>query len=258
MQIDLEKVKEIVRGTKPLFMDRERSSQIKVKGLADFVTQVDIQVQEKVQKELEALYPEIQFMGEEKDNSSIDFSKDVWILDPVDGTTNLIHDFRNSTLSLALCQGGELTLGIVYHPYSDELFLAQRGKGAWLGEKQIHVSEIADMEQSLISIGTSPYYRELTDENFAIFKEVFAHSADIRRLGSAALELAYVACGRIEAYFEQHLKPWDYAAGLLLIEEAGGTVTDYEGNPIDVTKVAKIVGSNGAIGNVLVQEYLKK
>lgn len=256
MKIQTEKIIEIVTKTKPLFMNREQSSKIREKGLADFVTQVDIQVQEQVQEELSRLYPEIQFMGEEKDNSEIDFTKDVWILDPVDGTTNLIHDFRNSTLSLALCEGGILTLGIVYHPYSGELFLARRGEGAWCNGVPIHVSEAEKMSQSLISIGTSPYYKELAEENFTLFRKIFMESEDIRRLGSAALELAYVASGRTEAYLERHLKPWDYAAGVLLIEEAGGTVTDYQGKPVDVTKPADIVGSNGKIGTILTKEFL--
>ncbi len=256
MEIQTEKIIEIVKNTKSLFMNREQSSKIREKGLADFVTQVDIQVQEQVKAALYELYPMIQFMGEEKDNSEIDFTKSVWILDPVDGTTNLIHDFRNSTLSLALCEDSVLTFGIVYHPYSDELFMAKRGKGAWCNGKPIHVSQAETMSKSLISIGTSPYYKELAEENFDLFRKIFMESEDIRRLGSAALELAYVACGRIEAYFERNLKPWDYAAGVLLIEEAGGTVTDYRGEPVDVTKPANIVGSNGVIGKILTKDFL--
>ena len=116
MSVDTQKIIEIVKQVKPLFLDREGSSQIKVKGVADFVTQIDFKVQAQVKTALYELYPEIQFMGEEKDNSDIDFDGDVWILDPVDGTTNLIHDFRNSTLSLALAGKGLLTLGIIYHP----------------------------------------------------------------------------------------------------------------------------------------------
>ena len=113
MSVDTQKIIEIVKQVKPLFLDREGSAQIKVKGVADFVTQIDFKVQEQVKTALYELYPEIQFMGEEKDNSDIDFDGDVWILDPVDGTTNLIHDFRNSTLSLALARKGVLTLGII-------------------------------------------------------------------------------------------------------------------------------------------------
>lgn len=256
MTIQKEIVMDIVKQVKTMFLDREGSGQIREKGLADFVTQVDIRVQEFVKQALYNAYPEIQFMGEEKDNSDIDFSGDVWILDPVDGTTNLIHDFRNSTLSLALCQKGELTFGIIYHPYSEEMFWAEKGKGAWMNERRISVSDRTKMEDSLISIGTAPYYKELAPQNFKIFEKVFVDCADIRRLGSAALDLAYVACGRTEGYFERNLKPWDYAAGLLLVQEAGGMVTDFLGNKIDFTVPSAIVGSNGAIGKILVEKYL--
>ena len=238
MSVDTQKIIEIVKQVKPLFLDREGSSQIKVKGVADFVTQIDFKVQEQVKTALYALYPEIQFMGEEKDNSDIDFDGDVWILDPVDGTTNLIHDFRNSTLSLALARKGVLTLGIIYHPCS------------------ISVSKRQNFSECLISIGTSPYYRELAKENFRIFEKVFTDCADIRRLGSAALELAYVAAGRIDAYFERSLKPWDYAAGMLLVEEAGGKVTDYKGKPVDITGNSDIVAGSQTIGEILVEKYL--
>ena len=256
MSVDTQKIIEIVKQVKPLFLDREGSSQIKVQGVADFVTQIDFKVQEQVKTALYELYPEIQFMGEEKDNSDIDFDGDVWILDPVDGTTNLIHDFRNSTLSLALAGKGVLTLGIIYHPYSDEIFVAERGKGALLNGSPISVSKRQNFSECLISIGTSPYYRELAKENFRIFEKVFTDCADIRRLGSAALELAYVAAGRIDAYFERSLKPWDYAAGMLLVEEAGGKVTDYKGNPVDITGNSDIVAGNRAIGEILVEKYL--
>ena len=245
MSVDTQKIIEIVKQVKPLFLDREGSSQIKVKGVADFVTQIDFKVQEQVKTALYELYPEIQFMGEEKDNS-----------DPVDGTTNLIHDFRKSTLSLALAGKGVLTLGIIYHPYSDEIFVAERGKGALLNGSPISVSKRQNFSECLISIGTSPYYRELAKENFRIFEKVFTDCADIRRLGSAALELAYVAAGRIDAYFERSLKPWDYAAGMLLVEEAGGKVTDYKGNPVDITGNSDIVAGNRAIGEILVEKYL--
>ena len=113
MKVDAAKIMELARTVKPLFLDHEGASRIRVKGVADFVTQVDLQVQEMIQKGLRNLYPDIQFMGEEKDNSEIDFSGAVWILDPVDGTTNLIHDNRNSALSLALCDNRQLELGII-------------------------------------------------------------------------------------------------------------------------------------------------
>lgn len=258
MKIDEKRVIEAVCSVKPLLLDQERASRIQVKGVADFVTQVDIQVQEFLKNSLGELYPEIQFMGEEKDNSEIDFTGSVWILDPVDGTTNLIHDFRQSAVSLALCEGGRLEFGLIYQPYTGEIFHTQRGAGAWLNGVPIHVSQVRDMSKSLIAIGTSPYNHEMADWNFEVFKEVFLNCSDIRRLGSAALDLAYVACGRTDAFFERYLKPWDFAAGILLVQEAGGTVTDYNGNPVDVTKPSDIVAGNGKIGEELVERFLNK
>lgn len=256
MKIDVKRVIHTVCSVKPLFLDQERASQIQVKGVADFVTQVDIQVQEFLKTSLAKLYPEIQFMGEEKDNSGIDFSGSVWILDPVDGTTNLIHDFRQSAVSLALCEGGTLEFGLIYQPYTGEVFHAQRGAGAWLNGEPIHVSQVDSMDRSLIAIGTSPYNHEMADWNFEVFKKIFLNCSDIRRLGSAALDLAYVACGRTDAFFERYLKPWDFAAGILLVQEAGGTVTDYSGKPVDVTKPSDIVAGNGKIGEELVEQFL--
>ena len=134
--------------------------------------------------------------------------------------------------------------------------MAERGKGALLNGSPISVSKRQNFSECLISIGTSPYYRKLAKENFRIFEKVFTDCADIRRLGSAALELAYVAAGRIDAYFERSLKPWDYAAGILLVEEAGGKVTDYKGKPVDITGNSDIVAGSQTIGEILVEKYL--
>ncbi|HJC04757.1 MAG TPA: inositol monophosphatase [Candidatus Enterocloster excrementipullorum] len=248
MRVRMEDLIRTVREAAPLFRDKERAAKIQVKGAADFVTQVDFQVQEYVKARLEALEPEIQFMGEEKDNGAIDFSRPAWILDPVDGTTNLIHDFRASVISLALWQDGDVRMGVVYQPYTDEMFTAVRGGGAFLNGEPIRVSSAAHLREALISIGTSPYHKELADENFRRFTEVFKRCGDIRRIGSAALELAYTACGRLDGFFERGLNPWDFAAGVLLVEEAGGQVTDFSGNPVDITQAGDILASNGRIG----------
>lgn len=256
MTIDMEELIKLVKETQPLLTNEKAAAQVTVKGISDYVTQVDFQVQEFLKERLREEWPEIQFMGEEKDNSEIDFDGAVWILDPVDGTTNLIHDFRNSAVSLGLCDRGEMVCGVVYQPFTDEVFHAQKGKGAFLNRKPIHVSASASMGESLISIGTTPYEHAYADRNFAIFKKVFLDCQDIRRIGSAAIELCFVACGRLEAFFEMNLKPWDFAAGLLIIEEAGGTVTDFEGGRPLPWEKGNIVGSNGKIGRILVEQYL--
>lgn len=246
-EIDFEKIMKIVRDAAQLFGNEEAAEHIKAKGKADFVTEVDTSVQAKICGELKALYSEIQFMGEEKDNSDIDFEKPVWILDPVDGTTNLIHRYHASSVSLGLADKGQVIAGMIYNPYLDELFFAEKNKGAFCNGKPVHVSDAPDLASSLVSIGTNPYHREDAGELFAQVKEIFVRCHDIRRIGSAAIDMCYVACGRAEAYFEASLKPWDYAAGKLIVEEAGGRVTTYEGNPLTVDRGQSVLATNGHV-----------
>lgn len=256
MNINIEEVKEIVLEAAKLFQNREAVTHTREKGIADYVTEVDISVQQFICERLADKYPEIQFLGEEKDNSEIDKHGLVWVLDPVDGTTNLIHDYHASVISLGLIDNMDMVMGIVYNPYLKEMFWAEKGKGAYLNGKRIYVSEAVTMEQSLISIGTSPYHKEMAEENFKVFRHIFQDAQDIRRSGSAALDLAYVASGRIEGYFEKSLKIWDYAAGMVLVREAGGKVTDYQGVDSGVDNMADIVAGNKAVADILVKEYL--
>lgn len=241
---------------KDYFLNSENAKKITEKGMADYVTEVDFTVQSILCGKLQEAYPEIQFMGEEKDNSDIDIAKPFWILDPVDGTTNLIHGFQHSAVSLALCEGGKLVMGVIYQPYTGELFHAELGKGAFLNGRPIHVSGAESMGDSLVSIGTSPYRHDLADQNFDLFKRIFLDSQDIRRIGSAAIELAYVACGRSDAFFERNLKPWDYAAGVVLIREAGGSTTAFDGGDVALDRPCDIVAGNGVINELIRTEYI--
>lgn len=254
--IDIEEIKSIVLDAGTIFFDRVAAARQKEKGNADFVTDVDFAVQEYIYAKLIEKFPDYQFMGEEKSNEEIDENGTFWVLDPVDGTTNLIHDYQNSAISLALVTKGEVVLGIVYNPFHKEMFWAKKGEGCYLNSVQVHVSDAKDLSESLISIGTSPYYKEMAEENFHIFREIFLASQDIRRCGAASLDMAYVACGRIEAYMERKLKLWDYAAGRLLIEEAGGVVVNYKGENIDIDYEADILAGNDAITQIIVERYL--
>jgi len=227
---DYQKIREFIPELRTLFMDEKRRSHSVEKGEKDYVTDVDLAVQKTVISTLREWYPETGFLAEEGDHDKIDPDQDLWILDPVDGTSNLMHDFRHSAVSLGLWKDGQVVFGLIYNPFSDELFWAEKGKGAWCNDHRIRVSGETEMKRSLILFGTCPYHRERSAEDFRLFEKVFLQSQDVRRLGSAALDLAYIAAGRSEAYFERDLKPWDYAAGLLIVEEAGGTVTDYRGN----------------------------
>lgn len=256
MEINIEQIKAVVMEAAGLFHDRTAAGHTKTKGVADYVTEVDFAVQQFISEKLQELYPQIQFMSEEKSNDEIDKTGLVWVLDPVDGTTNLIHNYRCSAVSLALVENQNVILGIVYNPYSDEMFCAQAGKGCTLNGEPVHVSDATQMKESLISIGTSPYHKEMAKENFPVFEAVFTDSQDIRRSGSAALDLASVACGRIDGYFERKLKVWDFAAGMLLVREAGGLVLDYQGLDAGTENMSDIVAGNAVIPRVLIEKYL--
>ncbi|MCD7956440.1 MAG: inositol monophosphatase [Lachnospiraceae bacterium] len=249
--IDFQEVAALVKEAAGLFCDNAAAAHITAKGRADFVTEVDLAVQRTLCGRLAEKYPMIQFMGEEKDNREIDFERPLWILDPVDGTTNLIHHFPESCISLALAERHEVVAGMIYNPWMEELFLAVKGQGATMNGKPIHVSDSAVLSDSLVSVGTTPYSHEYADRVFSQIKNVFLRSQDIRRLGSAAMDLAYVACGRVDAYFEQFLKPWDFAAGMLIVREAGGEVTDYQGKPISPEHPQSVLATNGKIHDEL-------
>ncbi|MBP1744246.1 MAG: Archaeal fructose,6-bisphosphatase of inositol monophosphatase family [Firmicutes bacterium] len=245
--MDYQKIIDLVQSTKHMILDGSTYLNVTEKGPADFVTQIDFKVQEYLIKELEALHPHIQIMAEEKDNQTVDFSKPVWILDPIDGTTNLVHGYRHSAVSLALHDGEKIAFGVVYNPYADETFHAEAGKGCCLNNERIRVSKVGELKDSLIMVGTASYFKELADEIFAEIFRAYRHCGDIRRTGSAALDLAYVASGRVEGYFERNLKPWDIAAGMLLVQEAGGRVCGYSGEELMIRSLNDIVADNGDI-----------
>lgn len=191
--MDIQRIISLVKETKGLITNREMATHVKEKGVADYVTQVDVAVQNFLKEELFKLDSGIQFLGEETGLQTMS-ADHYWILDPVDGTTNLIHDYHHSVVSLALCSKKEIVIGIVYNPYHEELFSAVKGDGSFLNGERIHVASASSLSETIIGIGTAK--RELAQENFARFLKVYEHAQDIRRLGSAALELAYTACGR--------------------------------------------------------------
>lgn len=244
--MELQKIIALVKETKSFVENRERAGHVKTKGRADYVTQVDTDIQNFLARELGSRFPHIQFLGEEE--GLHEMSGDTyWILDPIDGTTNLIHDYQHSVVSLALCEKGQITLGVVYDPFREDVYHAQKGTGSFLNGSPIHVSEAETLSETIISVGTSPYDRELAEKNFQRIQRAFDRAQDIRRTGSAAMDLAYVACGRTGGFFEPRLSPWDYAAGMLLVQEAGGQVTDFEGKPLGVLQRGSVAASNGKI-----------
>ena len=239
-----------------LLADPAAVRSIRAKSETDYVTNVDLAVQEFLREHLAALAPDVQFMGEKQDNSALDLTRPCWILDPVDGTTNLIHSFQHSAISLALAEGGQIVFGMVYNPYSGECFTARRGCGAWRNGRFIHVSSVSRLEDSLLCAGTVPGRRELADKAFCQMRNLYNVCQDIRRTGCASLDLCWVACGRLDGYVELFLQPWDYAAGLLIVNEAGGRITAPDGSPLSLCQGGPLLASNGKLHAAL-QSLLK-
>lgn len=245
MMPSLSEIIPIVRQAGRLLLERQGADCIETKAPQDFVTQVDFAVQQSICSALRDNWPEIQFMGEERDNSDIDFSLPYWVLDPVDGTTNLIHNFHHSVISLALVINHEPQFGVVYNPYFNEEFTGILGGGAYLNGKPIHVSKVPSLSQALVFVGTAPYRRNEMDENFDRIQRVYLASHDVRRFGCTALELCYLACGRADGYFEFGTKPWDIAAGWLILREAGGEAVSVDGSRPPLDRESAIVATNG-------------
>lgn len=252
-------LEEIIRGAGSIILSADDPGKVFIKpGDANFVTEYDIRVQEYLYGALKALLPEAGFLGEE-DLGENTAGALMWVVDPIDGTTNFMHGYRESCVSVALCQGEETLLGMILQPYRDELFFAERGKGAFLNGRPIHVSD-RQPEQALLSCGTAPYYRDQAHRSLGLLADVFAFAADIRRSGSAAQDMAYVACGRTDGFFEILLSPWDFAAGRLLVSEAGGIVTQFDGTPTDPQKPCSVLcGNPGVMAKLapLAKKYAK-
>lgn len=212
-------------------MDRIDRVSISPKTDHDFVTNIDIAAEKAILETIEMAYPRHGILAEESGRKK--GQDHTWIIDPLDGTSNFIHRFPCFAVSIAVQnqQTQQIEHGVVYDPVRDELFTASRGTGAQLNGHRIRVSQQKNMGQALISTGFPFKQRYRMDTYFVMLKDIFESISDIRRMGSAALDLAYVAAGRLDGYWEMGLKPWDIAAGALLIQEAGGLVSDFKGNP---------------------------
>jgi len=210
-------------------------------GAANFVTKYDVAVEDFLYEKLAELLPEAIFIGEESDDNHSELlaSSLCFIIDPIDGTTNFIHDYRHSAISVALCSKGEIIAAVVYNPYMNEMFTAEKGEGAYLNGARMYTSS-RPLSYGVVAFGTTPYTRSAGDWTFRVAYQMYMASSDIRRSGSAALDLCYLAAGRTEAFFEASLSPWDYAAGSLLITEAGGIITKLDGTPIHFDKPCSI------------------
>lgn len=201
-------------------------------GRGNFVTDYDSKVQAILKSQLLELVPGAAFLGEEDQMDCTDISRGyAFIVDPIDGTANFTRNYQASCISVALALDGRPILGVVRNPYLQETFHALRGKGAYLNGEQLHASE-RTLAEGLILFGTAPYDEKLIRKSFEVAYRYVSRAEDLRRSGSAAIDLCMVASGRAEFFFELALSPWDYAAGALILEEAGGFVSDLEGRPL--------------------------
>ena len=212
-------------------------------GKANFVTAYDCKIQKLLEGKLAQILPEAEFLGEEEDCRIDRNAEYIFVVDPIDGTTNFIKDYHMSCVSIGLIRNGRRYLGVVHNPYLDETFYAIAGQGAYLNGNPIHVSG-ENLENGIVLFGSSPYNTELAKASFEMAYEYFQKSLDIRRSGSAALDLCAVAAGRAEVFFELLLSPWDFAAGALIVEEAGGIVTTIQGKALPCLDKSPLLARN--------------
>ena len=226
--------------------DREKMAIDIKSGVTDLVTEYDKNIQALLEIGLKKLLPQAKFIGEEGSKDELSGDGFAFVVDPIDGTTNFIKDYHHSAISVALLKGDEVVAGVVYNPYLDEIFYAIKGKGAFCNNKKISVSS-QPISKSLVLFGSSPYDKSLYPKTMEKLSEFFSQALDIRRSGSAALDLCWVACGRAEVYFELQVSPWDFAAGKLIVEEAGGIVTALDGTPLSFDGKTSIIAKNNII-----------
>ena len=229
--------------------------QVSKKGIGDFVTSADLSSEKAIIKILQKGYPEIEIMSEETSSkTNLNEHEKIWIIDPLDGTLNFLHGLPHFAISMALMVNEEIISGIIYDPIKDELFWAEKGIGAFLNGKRIRVSARSQLKDSLVSTGIPWKGMESSHKNYLkILENIMKSSSGIRRYGAAALDLAYVAAGRYDAFWEFNLKTWDIAAGALIVKEAGG----YVGN-INKNENYLYTGNIYACNNNLVDELTIK
>jgi len=220
---------------------------IKTKGLHDFVSYVDIGAEKILVEKLGRLLPEAGFKVEEGTSSKkgLEFC---WIIDPLDGTTNFLHKLHPFSISIGLSKHDEVIAGVVFEAGGREIFTAWKNGGAWLNGEKINVSQTADLANSLIATGFPYKDFDRLKDYLESFQHFLKNSQGIRRMGSASIDLAYVACGRFEAFYEYGLNPWDVAAGTILVREAGGLISDFSGNEKNLTGI-EIVAANNLVYN---------
>jgi myo-inositol-1(or 4)-monophosphatase len=209
--------------------------QTREKGAADLVTDADVASQRAIQAIIASRYPDHAFIGEElgANGTTPDPDRFAWIVDPLDGTTNYVHGYPNYAVSVALAQGSRLLVGVIYDPLRDECYTAGEGHGAWCNGTRLHTTDARDLANALVAVSL-PARVQRDSPDLLDFVEVVQKSQAVRRTGSAAINLAQVASGALDAFWATHIHPWDVAAGVLLIQEAGGVVSGRDGGTFDL------------------------
>jgi myo-inositol-1(or 4)-monophosphatase len=222
------------------------------KGPADFVTQTDIRAERALREELSRTRPHYGFVMEEGGVVEGPDKTHRWFIDPIDGTTNFIHGVPHFAISIGLEREGQLVAGLIYNPIRDEMFTAEKGQGAWLNDRRLRVSTRRELNVALVATGIPFLGRPGHDEFLTELPRVMAQVSGVRRFGAASLDLAFVAAGRFDAFWERGLSPWDVAAGIVILREAGGMVSDLKGGD-DFLEGRQILASNSALHPALLK-----
>jgi myo-inositol-1(or 4)-monophosphatase len=245
-------MQELAREAGSLLMSFFGKVAIEYKGDVDLVTQADRSSEKLIVERIRKQWPEHDLIGEEgsRRETGSDFR---WYVDPLDGTTNFAHGYPVFCVSLALEYKGERIAGVIYDPTRNEMFSAEKGSGSCLNGIPIHVSQTARLAESLVATGF-PSHKRHKNPNIHFYHQITLRSHGVRRAGSAALDLCYVACGRFDAFWEFNLNSWDTAAGVLLVEEAGGKVTNFSGAPFNIDS-REVLATNGLVHEEMLKEF---
>lgn len=238
----LDQIAAAAREAGRIILNESGARSYRKEGHNNFVTDADLHVQSMLMERLGAICPQAAFYAEEKENEALGEGY-TWVVDPIDGTLNFMHGRRCSAVSIALLKNRQPEYGVIYRPFDDEMLTARRGMGACMNGNRIRVSEVP-FENAMVAFGTAPYNSELADITMKKAGQFLLQAGDLRRTGSAAIDLSDVACGRSDVYFEMLLSPWDIAAGSLIVEEAGGIFCEFREKERTFDKKVAVLACN--------------